>query len=187
MGDVLKLQTNVPETIALAFSEGLPMSSKFGGDQIMFTLSDERRLFVSPFVASKIAAAGIEPGQPFSICKAEVIHGNRRAIEYLIEPAHAPQQSAPHPAKPIHVVAPPADTRSVPNASRTTAPETPSVSDAPTAVTILKIAGMQAIDAMLEVEQHAQKRGLTDFVFGAENLQKIWLALYIDMRKGGRA
>ena len=44
-----------------------------------------------------------------------------------------------------------------------------------------------AIDAVLELEAYARRQGMTDFSFGAENLQKIIVTLYIDARKGGRA
>lgn len=51
--DTLRLQTNVPETIALEFTDGLTVASKYCGDQIMFTLIDGRKMFLSPFVARR--------------------------------------------------------------------------------------------------------------------------------------
>jgi hypothetical protein len=47
-------------------------------------------------------------------------------------------------------------------------------------------AGRLAIDAVLEIESYAQSRGMTDFAFGADNIQRILVSLYIDSRKGGR-
>ncbi len=85
MAEVLRLQTNVPETIALAFVSGLPIESKFGGDQMMFSLTDERKLFVPPIVAKKIAASVLAPWEPFLLCKREIVQGNRRAVEYQVE------------------------------------------------------------------------------------------------------
>jgi hypothetical protein len=82
---ILKLQTNVPETIALHYSDGRLTQSQFGGDQVMFTLMDGRRLYLSPFVANRIKDAGVTAGVPFSICKREVLHGNRRTIDYEVK------------------------------------------------------------------------------------------------------
>ncbi len=81
----LKLQTNVPETIALKFPDGVPVSSQYSGDQIMFSLTDDRKLYLAPVVAKKIEAAGVGQGELFSICKREVTHGNRRVIDYQVE------------------------------------------------------------------------------------------------------
>jgi hypothetical protein len=75
----IKLQTNVPQTFELEFPEGLSVSSKFGGDQIMFTLTNGERWYCDPFIASKIKAAGIGAYTPFNVTKREITQGNRRA------------------------------------------------------------------------------------------------------------
>jgi hypothetical protein len=54
-----------------------------------------------------------------------------------------------------------------------------------TAIAALTRTGLATIDAVLEVERHAQARGLRDFTFGADNIQKIWMSLFIDIRKNG--
>lgn len=52
----------------------------------------------------------------------------------------------------------------------------------------MKVAGCGAIDAVLEIEKYAQKKGLTDFTFGADNIQRIAVTLFLEMnRKAGRA
>lgn len=88
--NALRLQTNVPETIALEFTDGLAVASKFGGDQIMFSLVDGRKLFVAPFVAGKITASGVQSYEPFEICKRELVNGNRRMVEFQIQREAAP-------------------------------------------------------------------------------------------------
>ena len=204
MGDVLKLQTNVPETISLAFADGLPVESKFGGDQIMFTLNDGRKWFAAPFVAQKIAAAGVVAHQPFSICKREITENNRRRVEYQIDTAAAvPAAAAVVVSSGAGAVAtPPARASKMtevvtPSSHFPTSPSTPAAANgnghaaAPAAgdssAAAIRFAGMAAIDAVLAVEAYAQSKGMTDFSFGAENIQKVWLTLYIDARKGGRA
>ena len=186
----LKFQTNIPEVIALEFSEGRAVQSQFGGDQVMYSLTDGRRMYVSPFVADKIRNAGITAGVPFELCKREVARGNQRSVEFQIRTINdmggAAAETAPLPAtttqQPNHsarlqVAAPVAAPAAVP----------PQAAE-PTAIAMLKRAGFAAVDAVLEVESYAQSRGMVDFEFGAENLQKVWLAIYIDSRKnGGRA
>jgi hypothetical protein len=44
---------------------------------------------------------------------------------------------------------------------------------------------MAAIDVLLDIEKHAQAHGLADFTFGADNIQKIWMSLFIDVRRNG--
>lgn len=78
---VLKLQTNIPEVIALAFSDGKPVESPLTGPQVLFSLVDGRRWYVAPFVAEKIRAAGVAAKMPFQICKRQ--HG--KSIEFEIE------------------------------------------------------------------------------------------------------
>lgn len=81
--------------------------------------------------------------------------------------------------------------------SRTTPPSYPAPSAAvtpalaPAAVSpaqLLAVAGCAAVDAVHEIERYAQSRGMTDFAFGAENIQKFAACLFIELsRKGGRA
>jgi hypothetical protein len=72
---VLRFEANVPELIALQFSEGKEMTSQYDNPdgsprkQYLFTLVDGRRAFVPPIVADKIRDAGIGARQPFEICK----------------------------------------------------------------------------------------------------------------------
>ena len=191
----LKFQTNIPEVIALEFSEGRAVQSQFGGDQVMYSLTDGRRMYVSPFVADKIRSAGITAGVPFELCKREIARGNQRSVEFQIrtingdmggaaaETAPLPATTTQHPnhTARLQVAAPAAVPAVIPAA-------VPPQSAEPTTIAVLKRAGLAAVDAVLEVESYARSRGMVDFEFGAENLQKVWLAIYIDSRKnGGRA
>lgn len=191
----LRLQSNVPETIALEFADGLPVASRFGGDQVMFSLCDGRKLYLSPYVADKIAAAGIGARQPFTLCKREVTNGNRRTIDYQIEAAAAANGAGPAATEPAPVVrnTPQTQQRSVtPSAPPSSLPSQAAATPAPVTATtpgaLMTAAGRAAVDAVLEIERYAQSRGMTDFAFGADNLQAIAVSLFIAMdRKGGRA
>ena len=51
------------------------------GEQIMYTLIDERVMYVPPIVRNQLVDLGIQPGEAFTICKAERRQGNRNAIK----------------------------------------------------------------------------------------------------------
>src|SRR5262245_24409354 len=65
----VEFQPNVTEVIRLRFPEGKPVQSRFGGDRVMFTLSDGRRMFLDADVAIKIDQLGVEVDEPFTITK----------------------------------------------------------------------------------------------------------------------
>jgi len=76
MRERISFQTNAPVTVALAYADGLQVEGRFG-DQIMYTLADERVMYVPPMVRNKLVELGIQPSEMFTICKAERKQGNR--------------------------------------------------------------------------------------------------------------
>ena len=84
MRERIAFQTNVPVTVALAYADGLQVEGRFG-DQIMYTLADERVMYVPLVVRSKLVELGIQPRESFAICKAERKEGNRRFIEWQVK------------------------------------------------------------------------------------------------------
>lgn len=200
MSDTLRFDTNVPQIVALKFADGLPAESRFSGSQVMFTLTDDRRMYLPPIVADKIRDAGITAGEVFSICKREIKSGNRRTIEYQIETAAGSDATVSTPTsatraaneapKPAYI--PPSDGNAARSLHAVAKPApVPVPAPAPiadSAVALMKMAGCGAIDAVLEMERYAQSRGLTDFAFGADNIQKFAVTLFLEMnRKGARA
>ena len=65
MREKIAFQTNAPVTVALAYADGLPVEGRFG-DQIMYTLADERVMYVPPVVRGKLVELGIQPREPFT-------------------------------------------------------------------------------------------------------------------------
>jgi hypothetical protein len=63
MREKIAFQTNVPVTLALAYADGLQVEGRFG-DQIMYTLADERVMYVPPVVRTKLVELGIQPREP---------------------------------------------------------------------------------------------------------------------------
>ena len=84
MREKIAFQTNAPVTVALAYADGLQVAGRFG-DQFMYTLTDERVMYVPPVVRSKLVGLGVQPGELFTICKAERKQGNRRFIEWQVK------------------------------------------------------------------------------------------------------
>src|SRR5215469_8050165 len=94
MRERIAFQTNVPVTVALAYADGLPVEGRFG-DQIMYTLADERVMYVPPVVRSKLVELDSQPREPFTICKAERKEGNRRFIEWQVNKESSPSDRPP--------------------------------------------------------------------------------------------
>jgi hypothetical protein len=206
----IKLQMNVPQVFELAFPDGLRVNSKFGGDQVMFSLTNGERWYCDPFIASKITSAGIGANTPFTVTKREVINGNRRVVEYEVE--RILEQSLAAPAPPVAEVRPTVRAAESADAKTTAvflgagasvnAPAAVNMVDvaaralgvaatpapAPSSVALMKMAGIGAVDAVLEIEAYAKSRGLTDFEFGVDNIQRLTACLFIEMnKKAGRA
>ena len=54
------------------------------GDQVLYTLTDGRVMYVPPIVKKKIDELGIGRGELFTITKAEKKNGTRRTIEWVV-------------------------------------------------------------------------------------------------------
>jgi hypothetical protein len=67
---ILKLEPNVPTELALQYPTGLNVNGQFG-PQVLFTLTNNRRLYVPEAVGREIAALTLAPGQAFIITKSQ--------------------------------------------------------------------------------------------------------------------
>lgn len=187
--ETVKFQTNVPETIALAFAQGKPVTSQFSGDQVMFSLDDGRRMYVSPFVAEKIYEAGVSAHTPFTICKREVSHGNRRSVEFQIETHNAAGTAQAPTAAPIAPESSQTKAIAISN-SYTDASTTPKPAAAPAAATVdaetaaMLDAHKRAIYVAAMAEAYAAEAGLA-IRYAAEDIRAIAATLYIQAAKGG--
>ena len=170
MRERIAFQTNVPVTVALAYADGLPVEGRFG-DQIMYTLADERVVYVPPVVRSKLVELGIQPREPFTICKAERKEGNRRFIEWQVNKASDSDDQPPSETPPVN--------------GQTNGLGTPNPSNGQPAVSHLQHALVASIDAAMAAEQYAAAKGFS-VRFGSEDLRAMALSLFIqDAREGG--
>src|SRR5688500_2117052 len=124
----VKFQTNVPVEVVLSYAEGRVMNGQYG-DSLMYSLENDRVMFVPPIVGDRIGALGVDAGDALIIAKAEIQTGTRKRIEWKVirakgagessDASPAPAQtilertqtqpttvgriaSAPHPVTPTH-------------------------------------------------------------------------------------
>ena len=83
MSEKLQFQTNVPVDVALKYNDGKEVTGQYG-DQVLYTLTDGRVMYVPHIVKKKIDELGIGRGELFTITKAEKKNGTRRTIEWVI-------------------------------------------------------------------------------------------------------
>ena len=95
MKERVVFEANVPVTATLAYADGLKVQGRFG-DQVMYSLTDGRVMYVPPVVRDKLVELGIRQNEPFAICRAERREGNRRFVDWVVQPdgSAAPVQSA---------------------------------------------------------------------------------------------
>jgi hypothetical protein len=171
MRDRIAFQTNVPVTVALAYADGLQVEGRFG-DQIMYTLADERVMYVPLVVRSKLVELGVQPREPFTICKAERKEGNRRFIEWQVNKESNSNDQ------------PPSETPSPVN-GKANGPGAPQPSNGHSAASHLEQALASSIDAAIAAEQYAATKGFS-VRFGSEDLRAMALSLFIqNAREGG--
>ncbi len=92
MSDILRFNVNIPAEVALRYGEGKRVQGRYG-EQVMYTLVDDRVMYVPLCVADRIRELEVRPGQPIAICKAEVRDGNRKWIEWMVRRLEEPLQT----------------------------------------------------------------------------------------------
>jgi hypothetical protein len=83
MSDKVQFQTNVPIDVALKYNDGKEVTGQYG-DQVLYTLTDGRVMYVPPIVRKRIDELAIGRGELFTITKAEKKNGTRRTIEWVV-------------------------------------------------------------------------------------------------------
>ena len=82
----IQFQTNIPVTVALKFPTGkeVPSPNPAWPPQMMFTLADDRRMYLPMQVGEIINGLGLTPGEPIVVCAVEVKKGTVRTREYQV-------------------------------------------------------------------------------------------------------
>ena len=188
MKEKVVFQTNVPVTAALAYSDGMKVEGRYG-DQVMYSLTDDRVMYVPPIVRNKLADLGIGQNDPFSICKVEQRDGNRRYIEWVVKrlPAAQPSTGESAPAGTPPPATPPAATGAAAPGNGNGKPngKTAGASNGShSAQASLRSALAASIDAAIEAERYATEHGLS-VRFGSEDLRAMALSLFIQHARDG--
>jgi hypothetical protein len=188
MKEKVVFQTNVPVTAALAYSDGMKVEGRYG-DQVMYSLTDDRVMYVPPIVRNKLADLGIGQNDPFSICKVEQRDGNRRYIEWVVKrlPAAQPSTGESAPAGTPPPATPPAATGAAAPGNGNGKPNGKTAgasSGSHGAQASLRSALAASIDAAIEAERYATEHGLS-VRFGSEDLRAMALSLFIQHARDG--
>ena len=89
MNEIVKFPTNTPVEVTLQVEEGKRVEGRYG-EQVMYSLLDDRVMYVPPYVAQRFQELAIGAGEPLLICKQKVKDGNRERTEWSVK--RAPQQ-----------------------------------------------------------------------------------------------
>src|SRR5215472_2417250 len=122
----------------------------------MYTLADKRVMYVPPVVRKKLVKLGIQPREPFTICKAERKEGYRRFSEWQVNKESSSSDL------------PPSETPSV--NGQVNGPGAPTPSNGHAAASPLQQALTASIDAAIAAEQYAAAKG-SSVRFGSEDLR----------------
>jgi hypothetical protein len=79
---ILKLEPNVPTELALQQPNGMEVQGQYG-PQVLFTLTNNRRIYVPLEVGKEIRSLTLAPGQPFIITKVQ--RQGQRSFDWLVE------------------------------------------------------------------------------------------------------
>src|ERR1043166_1985212 len=85
-------RTNLPVHVALAYDDGILKQDGRFGDYWVYTLEDERVMFVPPAVHDQIQKLHVSRGQPFTITKSSKWTGHRRVVEWTVG---VPEEGSP--------------------------------------------------------------------------------------------
>ena len=187
MKERVVFEANVPVTATLAYSDGLNVQGRFG-DQVMYSLTDGRVMYVPPIVRDKVVQLGIRQNEPFNICRAERREGNRRFIDWVVQPESS-ASSALSAGAHRHVPQPPANgdgsAHGKPNGNGNGSGKSAVAGASSGNVeTALRAALTASIDAALAAEQYASAHGLS-IRFGSEDLRAMALSLFIQHARDG--
>ena len=93
MPEVVKFEINTPVEVTLRDDQGKRVEGRYG-DQVMYSLIDNRIMYVPPYVEQRFQELAIAAGEPLLLCKREVKDGSRNRIEWSVRRAPEQPQAA---------------------------------------------------------------------------------------------
>ena len=183
MKERVVFEANVPVTATLAYADGLKVQGRFG-DQVMYSLTDGRVMYVPPLVRDKLMELDILQNEPFNICRAERREGNRRFVDWVVQPNGSASPTPIANARRDTPESPPNGDGCARAKSNGNGRPANVVGAAATAESALRTALMTSIDAALAAEQYASAHGLSVRFF-SEDLRAMALSLFIQHARDG--
>jgi len=197
MREVIRFTTNRPLEVAFRRG-GAKKVAGYYGPQMMYTLTDERVMYVPLIVADRIQELNISYGELVQICKAEVRDGHKRSIEWRVSRVEESQQPLSAPAETGVAVAVVSKTAEHSNgrgnghsngASRFEVASDGTLLPVPVtgaAVAIMETALNAAVDVAQRVERRAgmNRRAL---LFNSDDIRAIGLTMFIQATREGGA
>ena len=194
---ILRFTTNAPVELALRWDDGKRVDGRYG-EQVMFTLVDDRVMYVPPVVASRIRELGIRACETFEICKAELRDENKRWIEWRVKRLEQPRHPAPSGNAPDTAAAALGDAQNHPNGSTPHTSPRQTLEFQATAdgtllpvpvsgagITCMELAMNGAAEIAQRVEARARMRNYS-LQFTSEDIRAIGLTMFIQaMRERG--
>lgn len=180
--EILRFAANEPVELALKFADGKPVEGRFG-DQVLYTLTDDRVMYLDPAVAQRIKELRIARGELFSICKREVKRNSKRSIDWEVKRVDPPgdPSAAPAPAPALAVVS---------NGHQRPATDTASALEQQLAASLRKTqadsAVMTAIEACSKGEKYAAAIGYACH-FEHEDVRALAISILIGAQQNGGA
>lgn len=171
MADKVQFQTNVPVEIALKYENGKDVTGQYG-DQVLYTLTDGRVMYVPPIVRKQIEDLSVARGDLFTITKAEKKSGTRRTIEWHVTVNGRTATGTATGGTGVGRVCAGARATERPRDHR---------GDRDTSLStrsqVLKQALASAVDAAAEAERYAGTHGIS-LQFTSEDIREIGLRIY---------
>jgi hypothetical protein len=194
---IIKFETNVPQLLSLAFSEGKPVVSPMTGAQLMFSTVDADRFYVPPIVGEKLKEHGVTARQQFELCRRQV----GRSIEWQVKThnaaADAVSQATPT-AAPVRTVNETTPKEYTGNRDRSmtaaldatytamSQPAQPAPREISPRAKQMMAAMLDAVDVVIETERYLERRGL-EVQAEFESIRAIAATFFIQGCKGGGA
>src|SRR5664279_3314799 len=92
MKEIVKFEINTPVEVALKTEVGERVQGRYG-EQVMYSLLDNRIMYVPPYVEQRFRELAIGAGEPLLLCKQQTKDGNRNRTQWSVK--RAPTQTTP--------------------------------------------------------------------------------------------
>jgi hypothetical protein len=167
--DVVEFALNVPVTVALKYGQGKIVSSQYG-ERVLFTLVDNRVMFLDPATAGRIEAAGINVRENFTITqKWDGVKGSPRTWEVARLAGEQPNGTLAIPNAP-------------PSPAATPKPPASATAATPNGARSLLV---QEADALVDAFAQVLERALTTYQgrIKPDEVRSLLLSAYIQRRQ----